>query len=282
MFVGSGDHDPAVGDGSSSAGEYSFPVVGELVIPILPCRDLDESVAFYEVIGFRCTYRQRRPNPYAVVAREDMQLHIAGINGFDPEQSYGSAIVVVPDADAFYAELAERLRGAYGKLPSVGIPRILRPRKRHGTVRGFSIVDPGGNWLRVFRAGDSEEAAAEERTSGLERVIEHAARLADARGDDQAGLELLVRGLERHRGAPAAVRVQALMYRAELSVRTGDVTAARAAMNEGLSIGLSKADRREVAELIEHTTEVVSSVEPQSSPASGLRRSAHPQDTSLC
>ena len=131
-------------------------MAGELVIPILPCRDLDESVAFYEVLGFQCTYRQRRPNPYAVVAREDMQVHLTGIDGFDPEGSYGSAIVVVPSADAFYADLSARLRGAYGKLPSVGIPRILRPRKRHGTVRGFSVVDPGGNWLRVSSADEGK------------------------------------------------------------------------------------------------------------------------------
>lgn len=38
-----------------------------------------------------------------------------------------------------------RVKGAYRKLPVAGIPRILRPRKRYGTVRGFSVVDPGGN-----------------------------------------------------------------------------------------------------------------------------------------
>lgn len=27
------------------------------------------------------------------------------------------------------------------------IPRILRPRKRYGIVSGFTVIDPGGNWL---------------------------------------------------------------------------------------------------------------------------------------
>lgn len=56
--------------------------------PILPCRELDESISFYETLGFKRTYRQVRPNPYAVVALEDIQIHLAGIDGFNPADSY--------------------------------------------------------------------------------------------------------------------------------------------------------------------------------------------------
>lgn len=38
-----------------------------VTIPLLPCADIDEAVSFYEALGFRRTYRQVRPNPYAVV-----------------------------------------------------------------------------------------------------------------------------------------------------------------------------------------------------------------------
>ena len=38
-----------------------------ITIPTLPSADLDESIAFYEALGFQCTYRQQRLNPYAVV-----------------------------------------------------------------------------------------------------------------------------------------------------------------------------------------------------------------------
>ena len=33
------------------------------------------------------------------MSRNDIHIHRFTIDGFDPEQSYGSVIVVVPDAD---------------------------------------------------------------------------------------------------------------------------------------------------------------------------------------
>ena len=65
----------------------------ERTYPCLPCPEIDDSIAFYESLGFRRTYRQVRPNPYAVVIRDDLQIHLFGIDGFDPAESYGSAIV---------------------------------------------------------------------------------------------------------------------------------------------------------------------------------------------
>jgi catechol 2,3-dioxygenase-like lactoylglutathione lyase family enzyme len=236
-------------------------MANELTFPILPSRDIDESITFYEALGFRRTYRQTRPNPYAVVAREDLHLHICGIDGFDPELSYGSAIVVVPDPDALYAAFAAGLRAAYGRLPSAGIPRLLRPRKKQGTVRGFSVVDPGGNWLRISRLGDTEERAAEERSTGLARVIDNAARQGDAKGDDRQAMRLLVNGLARFPGAPAADRVRALAYRAELAVRMHDPASAREALVEARAVGLTEAEGKEVAEDLRHAAELVETAE---------------------
>jgi hypothetical protein len=104
-------------------------MANERTYPCLPYSELDESISFYEPLGFKKTYRQVRPNPYAIVALEDIQLHLFGIKGFNPVDSYGSVIVVVPDPESLYRASAARLRETYGKLPTVGIPRILRPRK---------------------------------------------------------------------------------------------------------------------------------------------------------
>jgi catechol 2,3-dioxygenase-like lactoylglutathione lyase family enzyme len=230
---------------------------GEISYAILPAEVLDESIAFYEVLGFTCTYRQRRPNPCAVVERDDLGIHLAEIPGFDPEQSYGSVIVVVPDADALYASFAASLRAAYGKLPSAGIPRILRPRKRLGTVRGFSVVDPGGNWLRISTMGQTEEAARKERTTGLAKVVDHAARQGDARGDDREALAVIERGLVRFADAPDIVRVRAFLYRAELAVRTGDRALAETSLAAASAVELSSAERAAVADEHAHAEEVV-------------------------
>jgi catechol 2,3-dioxygenase-like lactoylglutathione lyase family enzyme len=69
-------------------------VANEITIPALPCRDLDETVSFYEALGFSQTYRQRRPNPYAAVRREDIQLHLFSVESFEPQRSHGNVIAV--------------------------------------------------------------------------------------------------------------------------------------------------------------------------------------------
>jgi catechol 2,3-dioxygenase-like lactoylglutathione lyase family enzyme len=236
-------------------------MAGEITVPALPCADLESSVAFYEAMGFTTTFRQARPNPYAVVERGDIGIHLFGIEGFDPEQSYGTAIVVVPDVDAIYQEFVDGLRSVYGKLPSAGIPRILRPRKREGTVRGFSVVDPGGNWLRFSRRGDTEEDAAERRSTGLARVVDNAARQADARGDHASALRLLAAGLARYSDATAADRARALLYQAELAVRSHDRALAKDALDKAVALQLTESERDLLAGEFAHATEVVATLD---------------------
>jgi hypothetical protein len=232
-------------------------VANEITIPALPCPNLDEAVVFYEALGFVETFVQRRPNPYAVMRLEDIEIHLFGVEEFDPEQSHGNVIVVVPDPDNLYGEFATGLRNAYGKLPSAGIPRILRPRKRSGTVRGFSVVDPGGNWLRVSRLGDTEEDANEERVTGLARVITNAARLGDAKGDDEAAARILDAGLARFVDAPPVERARGLLFRAELAVRLADTVRAVAALGSIQRLPLTERERHELADEIAHAAELV-------------------------
>ena len=226
----------------------------ERTYPCLPCRELDVSISFYEALGFTRTYRQLRPNPYAVVARGDLHIHLFGLEDFDPEKSYGNVIVVVPDADALYNAFVEGLRAVYQKLPTVGIPRILRPRKKYGTVSGFSVVDPGGNWLRVYKKGDTEEAT---KSSGLIGVLEVAARLGDAQGDDAKALKTIESGLAKHPEAPAIERARALLYRAELAKRVQNQALAEASLREVRALDLRDDERAELAAEIAHATEVV-------------------------
>ncbi len=255
-------------------------MANERMYPILPCRELDEAITFYEALGFARTYRQLRPNPYAVVVRDEMQVHLFGMPDFDPEQSYGSVIVVVPDPDALYHSFADGLRRAFGKLPVSGIPRILRPRKRFGTVYGFSVVDVGGNWLRVSRAGDTEEAA-DGAKAGLAKILEVAARLGDAHGDDAAALKTLESGLARSPDAPVLDRARAMLFRAELAVRLGIRSLAQSSLSEVLTLGLDDDERALIAGELAHTTELVSGVaQPGSAPGVGRTLTDANQDSS--
>lgn len=236
-----------------------YGMANEMMYPALPCPDIDEAVAFYEHLGFRRTYRQVRPNPYAVVNREDMHVHLFGMDGFDPADSYGTVLIAVPDPDELYADFAAGLRAAYGKLPSAGIPRILRPRKKFGTVRGFSVVDTGGNWLRISKLGDTEEEAAKDKTTGLARVIDNAARLGDSLGDHRAAAALLDSGLARFPEASSADRARALLYLADLAVRLDDHPRAEAALADARAVAVDLPDdaRATLAADFAHATEVV-------------------------
>lgn len=228
----------------------------ERMYPILPCADIDEAIAFYAALGFVKTYRQVRPNPSAVVARDDMAIHLCGIDGFDPAGSYASVIIAVPDPDALHASFVAGLREVYGTVPVAGIPRMVRPRKRWGTVYGFSVVDVGGNWLRFFKLGDTEEDV-EEEAPGLARQVDVAARLADARGDDAAALATLERGIAKHPDAPPIERVRALAYRADLLVRLGRVDVARECLAAARSIDLPAEDAASVASELDHVAGLV-------------------------
>ena len=229
-------------------------MAGERTHPVLTVPDLDEAISFYEALGFRRTYRQLRPYPCGVVQLEDIAIHLSAVAGFDPATSLGSVIVVVPDANALYADFAARLRKTYGKLPSVGVPRLLRPRRKQGTTTGFSVVDVGGNWLRVYRAGDSEEEA-EGRSEGLTRVVEVAARQGDSRGDDAQALDVLDRGLARHPDGPASERARALLYKVELLVRLGRSEEAATILND-VQASLAPADATMLEDELAHARDV--------------------------
>jgi hypothetical protein len=234
-------------------------MANERMYPMLPCRELDEAIGFYEALGFTRTYRQLRPNPYAVVAREDMHIHLFGMPEFDPALSYGNVGIAVPDPDALYESFAQGLRGKYGKLPVAGIPRMVRPRKRSGTVYGFSVIDVGGNWLQFSRLGDTEEAA-ERSDTALGKVVEMAARLADSHGDDALALAKLESGLSRHPEASPLDRARAILYRAELGVRLGQPALARSSLSEVQEMNLTEDDRTLIAGELAHVRELVSTI----------------------
>lgn len=226
----------------------------ERIYPCLPCSDLDDSIGFYEALGFTRTYRQLRPNPHAVVGLGELQIHLFGMEGFNPSDSYSSAILAVPDPDSMYHAFAAGLRGKFGKLPTAGIPRILRPRKKYGTVRGFTVVDPGGNWLRIFKLGDSED---QDKPEGLAGMVNVAARLGDAKGDEAAALKTLDNGLARYPDAPAIDRVRALLYRAELALRLGDRALAQSSLADAQLITLAEEEQAAVAEELAHVQELM-------------------------
>lgn len=230
-------------------------MMGERTIPILPCRDLEDMSVFYQAMGFVVTYRQARPNPYMAVQRGGLELHFFALEGFDPERSLGSAIVLVPDPGALFDAFAEGLRSAFGKLPITGIPRITRPRRKQGMAGGFTVVDPGGNWLRVSSLSE-ESDLPDEGAGRLDRVLLNATRQGDSHGDVATAISVLRTGLERHRDATDIERIPLLAYLAELYVRSDDLASARTVLDDIGATTLDAADRAKISSALSDVAEL--------------------------
>lgn len=188
-------------------------MANELTIPILPCPDIDEIASFYEMLGFEITYRQTRPNPFVSVRREDINLQFFSMDGYDPAQSYSTCAIIVQDTSELFEAFAAGMRAVHGKLLISGIPRMTRPRLRNDRYTGFTVVDPGGNWIRINRAVQEPEA-----TTKLAKAMENAARMADARGDERQALKIL-EGALKHTDGSEPELAEAQQFRDELIER---------------------------------------------------------------
>ncbi len=194
------------------------------MVPLLPCASVDEIRDFFLPLGFEVTYRQLRPNPYVALKREGIDLHYFGMDGFRPEDSYGSCLIVVQDTQPLYEAFAAGLRTQFGKLPLSGFPRITRPRRRKnaGDLSGFSLIDPAGNWIRVTTGpgGAPENSDHQPARSRISVDLDNAVVFADSKGDVQKAIEILERALRRNEPRASWLEtLEARIYLAELLVR---------------------------------------------------------------
>jgi hypothetical protein len=237
------------------------------MIPMLPCADIDGIADFAAALGFTVTYRQTRPNPYLALRREDIELHYFAIEGFRPEDSYGTCGVVAPDPKLLFDAFAAGLRSRYGRLPMAGFPRITRPRRRKNAdgFTGFSLIDPGGNWIRVIAARAEPEPSGPE--GRLARSLADAVVLADSHGDVEQAARILGGAVRRYGAEASPVeRTEALAYLAELAVRRDDVAAARDVLADLAGIELPAADRVRAAGALAQAAELAEALPAQPAP----------------
>lgn len=221
--------------------------MNETTIPILPCPAIDPVLDFYQALGFEVTYRQKRPNTYAVVRRDGIELQFFVLKGLDPAQSYSTCYVLAPDVDTLYGAFTDGLRRSLGRLPTRGVPRIGALKDMSYGVRQFVMVDPAGNTIRVGRplaAG----APAEPPGTRLEKAVETAALLGDSKGDHRAAARVLDHAFAAQEAEPAVPRVRALILRADLAVRLGERDLARRLLADARRVRLGTADLAALAD----------------------------------
>lgn len=228
-------------------------MANEITIPILPTLSIDETLAFYVALGFEVTYRQARPNTYACVKFEDIELHFFTMKGYEPKNSYSTCYVGVPDLAGLHRAFCDGLRSHFGRLPIAGIPRISKLNNSNSDRQlRFNVVDPGGNWIRFGQFGAqaavSEDAAAQKAAqTKLARVTRAADWLVEAEGDFETAAQMLDKVLIDHESAPLADRVQALVLRASLAISLDDRQLARTLLTEAHQLPLDEDDRAALA-----------------------------------
>lgn len=241
----------------------------ERTIPILPCRSIDDTLDFYRALGFEVTYRQERPNSYAVVQRGGIELQFFVLKALDPAQSYSTCYVLVSDVDTLYEAFTSGLRRAMGRLPSRGIPRINALKDMTYGVRQFVIVDPGGNYIRIGQPIDPRPAPTVDEAGRLERALDAATTLADSKMDDATAARVLDAAFAAGEGAPNTVTVRARILRADIAYRLGDRDGASAWLAEALRVDLSPGDRATITDDLDRAGELESVIrlENQGGPA---------------
>ncbi|MFF3396172.1 bleomycin resistance protein [Streptomyces sp. NPDC002669] len=218
--------------------------MSEKMIPILPCRALGPVLDFYAALGFETTFRQRSPNPYAVVQRGGIELHFFGMKLYDPAGSYSTCLVATEDVDELHEEFRAGLKAAYGKVPVRGLPRIGALKDMSYGVRQFLMTDPGGNCIRVVRrtSEDLRHRPAPEGT--FARALHHASLLADSKEDLAGAARVIDRALGAEDEEPTRVQLlQLLVLRADVAGRLGDEEVAASVLVRASGVRLAAEER---------------------------------------
>jgi hypothetical protein len=243
-------------------------MTNEVTVPLLPCASIDDIVAFYQVLGFETTYYQRKPNPYVALRREDLHLHFFEMAGFDPEQSYGTCLVLSPDPGELHRAFAAGMRAAYGKVLVAGTPRMTRPRARKNQdgLSGFSVIDPGGNWIRITRnaADDGPQAPATPQAPAgrLAKALANAVVQADSRGDARQAARILDSALAHPEAdADPVALVEVLAYRAEVALVLHDPATAAEQLARLDRVTLNADETRRAAAALETAADVRTALE---------------------
>ncbi|NML39976.1 hypothetical protein HHL17_22435 [Chitinophaga sp. G-6-1-13] len=191
-------------------------------IPGLPCASIEETLSFWEMLGFEITYKQTRPYQYGVVERGGSAIHFGGFKGMGTAQYHG-CLVAVPDAAEVYREFTERMKAKLGRVPHTGQPRI--SRMKPGTTR-FTLTDVSGNGIIFIGLGDKDqetwEEADNEHQSPLRKAITQATRFRDYKEDEKAAVKILDVALKKAAHEDKVTMAEALIIRMDLASVMGD------------------------------------------------------------
>jgi catechol 2,3-dioxygenase-like lactoylglutathione lyase family enzyme len=123
--------------------------MNEYAVPIMPSRNLRETLEFYERLGFEMRGAPPETYGYLIIGRgEAIELHFWESPEVDPFSTDHSCYIRVADADGLHTE-----------WEGIGVPsdpgtgsRLIPPGDTDYGMREFALVDKSGNLLRLGSA----------------------------------------------------------------------------------------------------------------------------------
>lgn len=118
--------------------------MNQRAVPILRSRDLRETLAFYEALGFANAGAEPEEWGYLILGRDAIELHFSDDGHVDPLRNASCCYLYVQDAQAWY----DAWQPLVLPQPATG-SRIEPPVDTDYSMREFAVVDTSGNLLRV-------------------------------------------------------------------------------------------------------------------------------------
>jgi catechol 2,3-dioxygenase-like lactoylglutathione lyase family enzyme len=113
-------------------------------VPILSSRDLDETFAFYQRLGFERLTEAAAADTALSISRGEIELQFQHTPGIDPFSNGATAYIRVPHPDQLHSEwevIGVQLDRATGS-------RLVPPVDTDGGGREFALIDLSGNVVR--------------------------------------------------------------------------------------------------------------------------------------
>jgi hypothetical protein len=231
------------------------------MIPILPCRSIDEQISFYESLGFEVTYRQKSPNVFAAIRRGTIELQFFTMKGYEPANSYSTCYVMVSDVDQLYADFRAGLKQSLGRIPTRGMPRIGAIGDMSYGVRQFLLTDPGGNIIRIGQPLEKTDAVvSDEPVSRLERALAAANLLLYSKVDPETTARVIDDALVATPDASDRLRVQAWLIRADAAHALEDNDLAASLLDQIERVDLDPPDRASLVDELSRADELRSTL----------------------
>jgi hypothetical protein len=230
-----------------------------MTVPVLFCASLDETLDFWEALGYKKTYYQKSPYGYGVMSRGEYGLHFVQNKGFKPEENPIGCLVMVTDVELVHQNFSKALKEKLGRIPNKGLPRITRIRP--GQTR-FTVTDPSGNWVTFIKFGDENakiERDSEQRgdQTPLEFALSRAVRFRDFKLDLAGAAKILDVALERHGGESPLLIARVLVLRTDIAIDLEETAVARATLEKLRELPLSTEDRASLSREIERLNEIL-------------------------